>query len=610
MKEGIFIFKKVISLILTFILLSSVVLSVSATVPEYDLEIISVSQETTSKFGYSDFVFTDKNGEKYKFVSGDSLNQYRPNALSNSVTLPVSYNAQEYGYVTSVKNQGCSGSCWSFSTMSALESDSIIQGISDNNIDCSEAHHVWFNERLKTTYISDSTYGDGYLADNPYLTGGNWITAIRSLAKWSGVANDNDFAFTPFDLSQMGNYAETERYNKNSGIVLKSAECLLDTNDVKQWIMQHGSTTATLYFDESYLYNKEAYYYNGTEGLNHQIVIVGWDDAYSFSNFNPANKPSASGAWLCKNSWGEEFGNNGYFWVSYCDKVLGNFVGFTSQSADKYRTNYTYNGAGWGAILANKGSASIANVFKTKENEILSAISTYLIVADEKINISIYTDLPTNYSLPTQGSLAIKFSTTIERAGYHTLDLPSEISLKPNSYFSVVIEFVNPNSTSYVPVEVNGQSEMTFSSCQGQSFAYLPQYNSSWNKTENFGLNNVCIQAFTKCNHQVETVKITPPTCTNDGSEQLICSQCNAVLGNNIVYAGGHNFGEWSEYSYELDGYKTKTRECLSCGYIEKINEKTSRNGYRVVTLDEFFEILAEWIEDFIRRICEGLKTL
>ena len=64
-------------------------------------------------------------------------------------------------------------------------------------------------------------------------------------------------------------------------------------------------------------YRKEtgAYWYNGDEKPNHDVVIIGWDDHYSRDNFN--QPPEGDGAFICANSWGGEFGDDGYFYVSY-----------------------------------------------------------------------------------------------------------------------------------------------------------------------------------------------------------------------------------------------------------------------------------------------------
>jgi len=43
--------------------------------------------------------------------------------------------------------------------------------------------------------------------------------------------------------------------------------------------------------------------------VNHAIVIIGWDD----------NK----GAWIIKNSWGPEWGNNGYMYIKYNTSNVG-----------------------------------------------------------------------------------------------------------------------------------------------------------------------------------------------------------------------------------------------------------------------------------------------
>ena len=51
--------------------------------------------------------------------------------------------------------------------------------------------------------------------------------------------------------------------------------------------------------------------------INHLISIVGWDDNYD-ANGEWENK----GAYICLNSWGERFGDNGYFYVSYDDYFI------------------------------------------------------------------------------------------------------------------------------------------------------------------------------------------------------------------------------------------------------------------------------------------------
>lgn len=57
-----------------------------------------------------------------------------------------------------------------------------------------------------------------------------------------------------------------------------------------------------------------------THETNHAVLIVGWDDNWSKTRFK--HQPKSNGAWLVRNSWGDAWWDNGYFWVSYEDMTL------------------------------------------------------------------------------------------------------------------------------------------------------------------------------------------------------------------------------------------------------------------------------------------------
>ena len=47
---------------------------------------------------------------------------------------------------------------------------------------------------------------------------------------------------------------------------------------------------------------------------DHAVAIIGWDDNYSISNwdeFDEDYRPKKPGAWIARNSWGEEAGDSG-----------------------------------------------------------------------------------------------------------------------------------------------------------------------------------------------------------------------------------------------------------------------------------------------------------
>ena len=91
--------------------------------------------------------------------------------------------------------------------------------------------------------------------------------------------------------------------------------------------MKYGSLDVSYfgqstYDEESPYYNPKTYaqYVNATEQANHEVAIIGWDDNFPKEKFLVA--PPGDGAWIIKNSWGPDFGDNGCMYVSYYDQSL------------------------------------------------------------------------------------------------------------------------------------------------------------------------------------------------------------------------------------------------------------------------------------------------
>lgn len=96
---------------------------------------------------------------------------------------------------------------------------------------------------------------------------------------------------------------------------------------LKKHIMNFGALQI-IAFTPDYI-ESNMYYYDTEDAkkvidpsrLHHDMVIIGWDDTYSKKNFkSPSGKvPKNDGAYLVLNSWGEYWGDEGCFWISYED---------------------------------------------------------------------------------------------------------------------------------------------------------------------------------------------------------------------------------------------------------------------------------------------------
>ncbi len=569
----------------------------SANVNEDGFNFYRMISHSHDEYGFSDYKFVDKNGNS---VDKNIRDRFIPSdkTVDSFSALPDKFDARDCGCITSIKYQGESGNCWAFSTLSALETDSIIKGYDTvENADYSESHLSWFAGKSLTDNTEDPTYGDGINYESPYSTGGNWLTVTAPLARWNGVAKESDYPFYSNDISLMTGYPEEDRYDTGSGIVINSSEVMLDMEDTKQWIYDHGSVTAAFYFDEPYYNSSTAsYYINQNVGtINHQITIVGWDDTFPAENFNALINPEHDGAWICKNSWSKYWGDNGYFYISYYDMSITYFAGFTSKQVNENSNNYNYNGTGYRVYFDNSSPVQLANVFKAKGCEKLTSVSIYTLTEASDVTIYIYKDIRENYYCPNQGTLALSMETFIPRQGYHTIELTDEVQLSPGSIFSVVVECVSQSGVSYVPFE-NNYGGVVYSAKEGESFVNIGRNATTWIDNTQRGWGNLYIQAFTEDYHSyiTETIK---STCQTAGCERIVCEYCGDIESEILFEKGEHNYSDWSEYEPDYKGNTVSKKVCSECG---STITKTNRPA-RIVNLEEFFEILFRLITELFR---------
>ena len=263
-------------------------------------KIFAVPTETSGAF--EEYVHTD--GKNSTLIpSGAPMNE-----PVGSNDLPSQYRTK----TTSVRNQGSYNTCWAFSGVGALEAALSKEGRGDN--DFSEQHLTWWASKA---YNSD---GIGWMCPSLSYGGYSKISA-GYFASWQGPKLESDF---PYLMS--GNNSVPE--NMESGDVPFGVTGIMyvnnDVDAVKHAIYNYGGVATSYNNGSGYADNRSNYYQNTMPASfsGHAITLIGWDDNYPRTKFKAENQPPYDGAWLAKNSWGDQKGDNGYTWISYYDYFI------------------------------------------------------------------------------------------------------------------------------------------------------------------------------------------------------------------------------------------------------------------------------------------------
>ncbi len=204
--------------------------------------------------------------------------------------LPDVFSWATQGGLTVAKDQGGCGSCWSFAAMGQIE-----------------AHmKIYYGQEL------DLSEQQG-IDCNPYGADcdGGWASAVYNVAMTNGLVREaalpyNESSSNPCTQSSYLPFAFLDNWYYVSSSVTAIKTALLD-----------GPVCSSMDADEPFpSYVDGCYSDPGGPYTNHLIVIVGWND-YGCEG---------QGAWICKNSWGTDFGNDGLFVIEYGAALIGTNV--------------------------------------------------------------------------------------------------------------------------------------------------------------------------------------------------------------------------------------------------------------------------------------------
>ena len=228
-------------------------------------------------------------------------------------TLESYYCLRDY-YQIYTKQQDVFGLCWAYASTTSLETM-----IAINYGEFYNFSPAWTG--LSTYYLwrTDSSADVGY--KDYEIGGGGNFNYFQTATTKTGLLLETDFDLNVLNRTDASNYDKIFNDYKdkyiNLGINYSKVSITKRTNSfytqVKNHIKANGSLYASCYSKDIDTNNYSLYSKSGS--ATHAVSIIGWDDNYQASGWTNA------GAWIALNSWGNNWGYDGIFYISYKDVV-------------------------------------------------------------------------------------------------------------------------------------------------------------------------------------------------------------------------------------------------------------------------------------------------
>jgi C1A family cysteine protease len=202
---------------------------------------------------------------------------------------PAAYDLRNVGgknFITAIRDQGSCGSCVAFGVCAAMEGTYRVAKQDPNlALDLSEAHLFYCHGRAQ-----GRTCDNGWIPDQALAN-----------CKSTGIVDEACYPYTPGDQNCSGRCSDwQQRLYKVTGFHLETS-----LPAMKTWLSTKGPLTACfIVYDDFRYYGSGIYRHtSGVERGGHCVTIVGYDDNAK--------------CWICKNSWGAGWGENGFFKIGY-----------------------------------------------------------------------------------------------------------------------------------------------------------------------------------------------------------------------------------------------------------------------------------------------------
>lgn len=343
---------------------------------------------------------------------------------------------------------------------------------------------------MLTALTDKSDTGSGYAWDWGVGGGGHFLMSTAYYSHWGGPIKESLHPFSQTGPFNYENHAAQAEYHVQNALYLSNDERQSSIDNIKNAVYSYGAAeiyvmSANAYWtpDQKNLYvDKRDYdYVINTHDGGHAVTVVGWDDNYSKDHFKgdpelakrfgyedvSIPQPENDGAFIVKNSWGEDVGEKGYFYLSYEDAFLVKINNPTVYMADDMPDNYNHQYINdpygtfdfWTLDNGNAFTATERFVNEKEAPELLKAVSFVTGKTNTRYEISV-----------TQNGETKKVAEGVKKyAGFYTERLNQSITIPQDGTFdiSVRLESVDPDQSPSIGVSL--RKEGTTSGVQPRS---------------------------------------------------------------------------------------------------------------------------------------------
>ncbi len=429
--------------------------------------------------------------------------------------IPDQYDLRDYNLITPVKEQNGQkpdgstdlgttvGLCWSFASLSSLESNMLKQNI----VKSPENSEVNFSPWYLGNYIgynspcyehnsniipnAEPSTSFGYYSFDTSSWGGagsSWVADYLISGKKLPLWKDSPMPYS--DMNAKRTLAKPEP-DLGKQYIIDSMQILFRDDfdnkneyydSIKKYILKHGAIQSFIHLEvidtegiEKEVCNGATYtghrfmdkqnynlYTYTTDNLctslyTHAVAIAGWDDNRKIE----IDGHKTTGAWLIKDSMGQKAYDNGYFWVAYDDQVLLTYFasGIIASKNQSYKHPSFYQTHSGGLSesdsddyeedsLIELGNYNyLLNGFKDKNSW---GFAEFELKNNETLKaIGIFTSNPDEkvtvnvYKNSVDSEVLFSKEFEVEYAGYHILDFQENIFFKKGEVIVVGIGFEN-----------------------------------------------------------------------------------------------------------------------------------------------------------------------